>query len=397
MINFNNSIFCFVFAVVLAGGIIFPERQAFALSPWTEGGKELSVADAEDRIVAALEDRVRPDILDIDKLRLTRGESDDSLADISRSVFGDKVELLSVKHTDVLRKRFEFIMPAVYFTLGALFEQYPDHRLVFLGRDCDLVYDAARLFARETAMEKNLKLLPASMAMLYSIQKMLKEPEPDTALIREYLAQAGITEESIKRGEKFVFIDTGFEGSAPGALMLIIKKLFPDLFGITGDYKLSETFISRLLHGSRKAKAKGLQLEYPHLDERFTRVYSSLSKINPEIYIQNPQWDIIGNFYDMKTSEIAGFGMQMFPAYAGKFVKLARGKSGNMVMVSDGKREDISFWEINPTGYNREGAFACQFLLSETIARHLREDRYCAGRVRSTAISNDPDSISRAA
>lgn len=83
-----------------------------------------------------------------------------------------------------------------------ILELYPDREIYFLARDAELLYDTARILARsEPSILSRLHLLNISLANVEDVN------------LRAYLAQEGISGDRVWRGDRFVFIDTGFEGT----------------------------------------------------------------------------------------------------------------------------------------------------------------------------------------
>lgn len=91
-----------------------------------------------------------------------------------------------------------------------LFHLYPNTDLYFLARDAELLYDTARLMAQDQpALLKRIHLLNVS-------RKNVDDP-----LLREYLAQKGLSEESLAAGRNAVLVDTGFIGTIPSKIRLL--------------------------------------------------------------------------------------------------------------------------------------------------------------------------------
>lgn len=82
----------------------------------------------------------------------------------------------------------------------------PDTEFYFLARDSEHLYDVARLVTENTAAAKRIHLLNISRANMHD------------QLVKEYLAQEGISEETLSAGKKVLFIDTGFSGTIPKAI-----------------------------------------------------------------------------------------------------------------------------------------------------------------------------------
>ena len=100
-------------------------------------------------------------------------------------------------------------------TLAMLIEMYPQHELYFLERDATLLGQTGLAIAQienEDSLKNRIHFLQIS-------RKNLKDP-----LLLDYLKQEGISKETLSQGKQVLFIDTGFVGSIPRAII----KHFPD-------------------------------------------------------------------------------------------------------------------------------------------------------------------------
>jgi hypothetical protein len=95
--------------------------------------------------------------------------------------------------------------------LAEILELYPEHKIVVMGRDGEILYDAARVLTENSADQARVQLLLTSRRVL-SDQNFKK-----------YLEQSGLTDKALKNGEKFLLIDVGYAGSASEA----IQNLYP--------------------------------------------------------------------------------------------------------------------------------------------------------------------------
>jgi len=96
--------------------------------------------------------------------------------------------------------------------IAMLLEMYPDRELYFLARDSELLHDLARWITRDDPRaSKRIHLLNISRANMRNLHT------------KEYLAQEGISEASLKAGKKVLFVDTGFSGTIPR----VISEYFP--------------------------------------------------------------------------------------------------------------------------------------------------------------------------
>lgn len=91
--------------------------------------------------------------------------------------------------------------------VAQLLELYPDREIYFLARDSELLYDLAKVMTRgNSKASKRLHLLNVSRLNMHS------EHLPN------YLFQEGISKTALKKGKKFLFVDTGFGGTIPNAI-----------------------------------------------------------------------------------------------------------------------------------------------------------------------------------
>lgn len=91
--------------------------------------------------------------------------------------------------------------------VAMLLEMYPDREIYFLARDGELLYDYAKAATREEpATQKRLHLINVSSTT------------KDMRHLDDYLAQEGISRETLSAGKKVLFVDTGFNGTIPTAI-----------------------------------------------------------------------------------------------------------------------------------------------------------------------------------
>ena len=87
-----------------------------------------------------------------------------------------------------------------------LIEMYPEHEIYFLDRDARLLGQTALLIGdieNEPTLKKRVHFLNVS-------RNTMTDP-----LLPEYLKQEGISEESLLKNKKILFVDTGFQGTIP--------------------------------------------------------------------------------------------------------------------------------------------------------------------------------------
>jgi hypothetical protein len=118
----------------------------------------------------------------------------------------DRPQILSLK-AEALKTSdpsWEKLKAAHFSFIAFLLEAYPPNtKIYFLARDSEHLYDVAMLATQGTKNSQRFHLLNVSRASMR-----------DGNLI-PYLKQNGISAEGLRKGDKVVFIDTGFEGTIP--------------------------------------------------------------------------------------------------------------------------------------------------------------------------------------
>ncbi len=128
-------------------------------------------------------------------------------------LYTERPDILKVEartHSD-LPKAWESQKQGHLEAIAELFGMYPDpkQQIYFLARDAELLYDYAKLMTEVPEFSKfkdRIHLLNISRANM------------NAPHVKEYLAQEGISEESLKSGIKPLFIDTGFSGTIPATI-----------------------------------------------------------------------------------------------------------------------------------------------------------------------------------
>ncbi len=144
----------------------------------------------------------------------------------------DRPDILSMK-----AKRLQYtgldwqqLKHAHFSFIAFLLETYPANtKIYFLARDSEYLYDVARLVTQGTPDANRFHLLNVSRGNM-------RDP-----LIAPYLKQNGISEENLLKGQKILFVDTGFAGTIPR----VVAEVFPDA--------LREKLITHLLVSSNPA------------------------------------------------------------------------------------------------------------------------------------------------
>ncbi len=126
-------------------------------------------------------------------------------------------------------REIDALSPYLVRAVRRLEKEYPRHEFVFLGRDAELLYDAARLTfdADEPGKSTHAHLLPATRALLQNILYSVSAENTNRgnrdgkqAAAAQWLAEHGVTP-----GAKVVFVDTGFQGSAGDLLNRIAAEV----------------------------------------------------------------------------------------------------------------------------------------------------------------------------
>lgn len=164
------------------------------------------------------------------------------------------------------------LKPVLPDTLALLLESYPKHDIYFLARDGELLYDYAKaVLQKQPEQLKRIHLLNISRANMN-----------DPHLV-DYLAQEGISKESLKSGKNALFVDTGFSGTISKKLESMFPTNFQPqlkthlLLSETENYPSTRVFLSGLSKWSNylspeELHGKIIALEHlPHFSDRSDR------------------------------------------------------------------------------------------------------------------------------
>jgi len=146
--------------------------------------------------------QVRPDPLTIE--RLIR-EGNLSAGDILAA--GRMAGFLPPRMELTLRE-LDSVLPHIYRWIKHVLREFPERRLLFAGRDAELLYDVCRMILAERGEADRAMLFPGSWSFW-----LLDVNDIDHDLMSEFFEQYGLTREAFERGEQFLLIDTGFHGS----------------------------------------------------------------------------------------------------------------------------------------------------------------------------------------
>lgn len=123
----------------------------------------------------------------------------------------DILEVAPQEHAGLMTQWSE--LKRAHIEAVAMFlEMYPDRELYFLARDSELLYDVARLALKDE---------PERLAKIHLLN--ISRANMRAENVQKYLAQEGISNETLEAGKKVLFIDTGFSGTIPR----VLKEYFP--------------------------------------------------------------------------------------------------------------------------------------------------------------------------
>jgi len=169
--------------------------------------------------------QVRPDILQIAELMQLHHLSPTDIRDAASHMPGlkDYANPNMQETFQELATIFPYLQQIVMFLQHS--SEFSKYKILFLGRDAELVHDAFRLYCKMQGIEKQYALFPGSESFWNNLS--IETPE-EKAKVVSMLENFGITPENIRRGDKFLILDTGFRGTIGEYVVSIVKKLFGD-------------------------------------------------------------------------------------------------------------------------------------------------------------------------
>lgn len=169
------------------------------------------------------------------------------------TAFADEANLEPYQRPDILTlksKYYDFGGRWESYKIGQLvfiaeiLEFYPGYEIYFLARDCEYMFDMARLLTQGTEEHARIHLLNISRASM---------ADPN---LMKYLEQNGVSEKSLQSGRKALFVDTGFRGqvikAVEGKLSEQARANFKGhmVLSLLPEYPSSYLFF-KFLYGSR--------------------------------------------------------------------------------------------------------------------------------------------------
>ncbi|MBF0478323.1 MAG: hypothetical protein HQL26_02470 [Candidatus Omnitrophica bacterium] len=152
-----------------------------------------------------------------------------------RLAFGDKEDVdARVKQilSSVMWKELENALPYVDQFVDRIFAEYPDYTIIVAGRDGEIFYDA---LSWKKLPATKVRLIHSGHFLLSDLihkQEAAAEKGLIDPVVKKFLEDAGLTPQAIKNKEKFLFVDTGFRGSAGQILKEIFWSVFPHAEGL---------------------------------------------------------------------------------------------------------------------------------------------------------------------
>jgi len=214
---------------VIDGSRVEEGEPIFPSLPQTSS--RTATIDTDARIKEMLgEWRMRPDILEIARLVKEGGLTDDNIKDIGKSMpelskFADPIMEKTLQELDNL-------FPYYYQIVDHLLKKYPEHKFIFAGRAAETMYDIMRLVLARRRRKNRAVLFPASGVLLYSCLFSLNDLDrpglPTKEDVKALFENVGIDEETIKRKDPYLIIDTAYEGSNPKLMHVLMTYLFTD-------------------------------------------------------------------------------------------------------------------------------------------------------------------------
>lgn len=179
---------------------------------------------------------------------------------------------------------------------SALYQQYgkdEDHTILFAGRDAENIYDAYQTMAKLNGWKVKAKLFPGSL-------KFWRDPQyPENA----FFEQMGLTPDAFERKERFVLVDSGFQGTIGKTLLARLKERYRDVkdFPITSLMVKSEVSPANQILIERQ---EGLGVD---LERLFPRAASTMT-----------------GKYALKKGDVlhlAATALQMLPRFHGAYLR----------------------------------------------------------------------------
>ncbi len=227
------------------------------------------------------------------------------------------------------------ILPYVKEMVDQVLKDFSGYHILVLGRDADIFYDALRMVHPQPS---KIILLPGSSPIWGDLKDDILDDELGYPLgwRKSFLSSYGITKEAIERGEKFLVLDTGFEGSIGKDLRELVRK---ELGLSRGQImQLPEIFPIRLVSyepwiPDSKEDENIRQIKdfiVPKAD--FPNVFPRFSQEWPELF-------------DQGFNKVLASALQVLPSFHGRYSIAKMGPSGTFI----GGYDDIPLisWNID--------------------------------------------------
>jgi len=166
--------------------------------------------------------KVRPDPLVISRMIIEDGLTEEDIRQAAEEM--PELKEFSRPKMNVTLDELNELIPYMRQIVEGIIKDIPKRNLVFMGRDAENLYDAARIVLSGKGQEDRAILFPGSMDFFHSLEKA------DSDDIARMLEAYGITRTHLEEGQKYIFIDTGFVGRTVCAFREIFRKAYGDFF-----------------------------------------------------------------------------------------------------------------------------------------------------------------------
>lgn len=277
------------------------------------------------RPVEAGEDNVRR-VESIFENRQKRPEPSD-IADISiedirkgaHNVFGDKLGDINrllrrfKEGKSAAYMELENALPYVEEIVKEILLHYPDHKILVVGRDAEMIYDALKIVTAGTRYEDNIMLFPVSQPILdyFNPHKGL-----DVKLAEDFLKTYGLTTDIGEGKQRFLILDSGFVGSIGHTVRCFLDGAYmPSAHAIDG--RVDEKIDIKLV-GAKSGLIFGKELI--KFDIPQDKIYELFPLSATAAFEKTPNM-------------VLACVLQLMPRYHGEYRYLVRTSNGQVIAV----------------------------------------------------------------
>ena len=256
---------------------------------------------------------------------------------------------------DKMYLQFMRLLPYMDQYYERVMATYPDRNLLFAGRDGRTFYLYFKIKDQLMKRKSRAHYFAGSNAFLLKMATNFDTKSNETQLLREYLDQIGINEDSLGKGEKFVVLDTGFRGTVGAIMKVWIKNLYPQWAE-----NVDELFASNLVSmskpithprfGNENVAPRVTHIAFPgsseiQLDYIGSDTAESLNQLFPDF---NIRWE-----HEPDLNRRLAVIWQIAPKYHGQFSDLRRSNdSTKVIAVTNNKPFQRNLQDFKNTGLN---------------------------------------------